>query len=889
MTNLTKLFGSNSQKQNNRSKKKRSVERKFGNYIESLENRQLMAADLAVVEEAPASDQPAEVRTLAPNANVQDAASQSGSQSSGWTAAAENMHDRMQAMADETGRIALAEFDSLVALAGFTIEAPQFNEDGSISGTTQYGRESSPVLLQYVPAAEEWVLAIQTELDGLVPDEFASEAPIQLNSPIVVFSDAKMDIDSTELSDGSEAFYRELYQDDEFTVRLEKGINILTRGTVTEGSKVAQILDTLNLELPSVQLEGVVLGDYDRGSVDEFGESQKNKKFSEEFRERLQFRATLPEINVEGLPSNVAFGRGSLLWRSPATEKDYVAAELEFTIGGTQMTAALGFEDTAYGSELQVTASAANMRDAFGVTGLDLEEVELLIEVDAFRDASKKTDLNSNDPTANVPTLGIGLGAKMEIGGRYTALAGKVELNLVTGTPVRVALKGELESISSNELIDFANQLSGTEELSADSNLPDFELRNVLINIAPLGGDADLEIQDGIRLAGELYMNGELIAKVDGHIDQTDIVPKISLQAQTAEINLGELRVSEVEVDILMTQSVDDRYYVKGTVEVFGASHGVHIDINARQMHYEIRTEVEGLGLVHYKFQSTTLGIPEWTFEANVRNDLSTTLEEDVAGGLKEWSDQASKDFAKAQADLDKAQAEVDKLNQERAEAIAFAKKEFDAVKGDLAKAQRTVNSLSKRVRSLRGTEARYRSDWLRSMNSRKKAKWYNYASRRATEIRNYSRFRGIQAARISAQSALSGASSVLGEVRKGAGWALKAAGPEAHPRVIAINAELAVKTAALDTAKAAVKVAEVASTGSADVLAFVAESHDDLFMIDEIRFSGTLSAAILNSSFDLEIEYRFLNEADTFKLATPEFDIEKLAEQLKAELITAV
>ena len=49
--------------------------------------------------------------------------------------------------------------------------------------------------------------------------------------------------------------------------------------------------------------------------------------------------------------------------------------------------------------------------------------------------------------------------------------------------------------------------------------------------------------------------------------------------------------------------------------------------------------------------------------------------------------------------------------------------------------------------------------------------------------------------------------------------------------------------------------------------MAFIAERHDDLFMIDEISFEGTLSAAIIDSSFDLEVSYRFLNKEKTIDI----------------------
>ena len=38
---------------------------------------------------------------------------------------------------------------------------------------------------------------------------------------------------------------------------------------------------------------------------------------------------------------------------------------------------------------------------------------------------------------------------------------------------------------------------------------------------------------------------------------------------------------------------LNNRFFMKGALEVLKASHGVHVDIYVRDMHYEIRTEGE--------------------------------------------------------------------------------------------------------------------------------------------------------------------------------------------------------------------------------------------------------------------------------------------------------
>ncbi|MCA9213116.1 MAG: hypothetical protein KDB27_08630 [Planctomycetales bacterium] len=861
-----------------------------GQNFESLESRQLMASDVSFAVSDPLVTETDLTAEVIPESSSLESGSLTSSESRSTSrdfSSATATVNAMKAMAVAGGEIVLDQFDQLATFAGITIAAPTFSSDGSVTGTTQFGNTDAPVLLQFVPQTGDWVLAVESRLGELLPSDLPISSPIELQSPLFVFSPAQLQIDAADMADGPREFYSRLYDSEDFTVRLERGVNLLSRATLTEGSAPSEILDLLGVDVPSIELEGVILRDFSSDSVEEFKQANKDGNFWSRFREDMLLRATLPEINIEGLPGNMTTGDAYLAWQSPGTDQDYVYAGLDLIVDDgdgvpTILTGRVGFAETPTGSELRLSAVASQMNDAFGVTGLDLHEVVLLLDIDTVKSPAE-AGAKSTDPTAAVPTVGLGVSASMTIGNRDVMIAGKVELSMATGTPMKVALRGELSSLSSIELLQFANQMSGVSSLSVDtSNLPEIEFRNLMVNIAPMGGDAELGIEDGIGIRGELYLNGRLLGKVDGLLDRTGVLPKMRLSAWTAEINLGELRVSEVEIDVLMSQSVDDYFIVNGTVELFGASHSVEINIGARYMHYQIATEVDGLGMVDYRFESSTLGVPYWTFTAVVRNDLSHTLEEKVAGDVRDWANEASRDFDRAQAAVDAAQRELNSVVEERNDAIRDAQQEFDKIKDGLQKAEDAVDSLARRVSSLQTSERSARSSWLSAVRSRKAATWYNYVQRRAVEVARYATYRGIQVTRIAAQGSLTAASGVLTGLRHAAGWALDAAGPEAHPNVIRLSAELAIKTAALNVAEAALNIAEGATTGAAEAVAFIAERHDDLFMIDELSFEGTLSAAIVNSSFDLEVSYRFLNKQRTIEIeAGLDLDFDELAGEI--------
>ncbi len=876
----------------------RKVNRRFQS-IENLEARRLMTVDIELFDSV-VSAEPISLAPVAAEVSIATASNETNSARTPVgpdTAAAANATlVVMQAQVERTGRIALAEIDGLATFAGLTIEAPIFGADGSVQGTTQFGSSSAPVLLQFVPQTGDWVLAIESQLGELLPSQSIIESPLQLESPLFVFSPSQIRMDAAEMSAGTRDFYQRLYQSDDFTIRLERGVNLLTRATIGEDSVAGDLLETLGVSVPSIELEGVILREFTADAVDEFKQARKDGEFWSRFREDMLLRATLPQITIDGLPNSITTGDAYIGWQAPGTDKDVVFAAMDLTIDDgdgtpTELTGRLAYAETPTGSELRLSAVASQMNDAFGVTGLDLHEVVLLLDIDTVKKpaaAGTGTAVTpAKDPVSAVPTIGIGVSARMTLGQKDVMIAGKVELSQLTGTPLKVALRGELSSLSTDDLLQFANRISGLDSLAADSsNLPDMEFRNLVVNIAPLGGDAELGIEDGIGISGELYLNGDLLGRVDGLIDRTGVTPKIELSGWIDEIDLGDLHVSEVEIDIVMTQSIHDRFIVKGSVELWGVSHLVDINITARRMYYRIATEVDGLGMVDYAFEASTLGIPQWSFTAIVRNDLSNTLEGSVAAGLNNWTEEARKDFDRAQANLDAAQAALKSVELERTAAIAEAQREFDEVESDLATAQRAVDGLRSKLSGLYSAERKAKSKWQAAVRARKSAKWYQYAGRRATEAARYVAYKSVQGSRLATQGTLAAASGVLDGVRNAAGWVLDAAGPEAHPKVVALTAELAIKRAALHVAEAAVEVAEDISTGAVDVLAFVAEHHDDLFMIDEIRFEGTLSALLIESSFDLEIDFRFLNKANTLNIETPDpIDLDDLAEMLVGQM----
>ena len=82
---------------------------------------------------------------------------------------------------------------------------------------------------------------------------------------------------------------------------------------------------------------------------------------------------------------------------------------------------------------------------------------------------------------------------------------------------------------------------------------------------------------------------------------------------------------------------------------------------------------------------------------------------------------------------------------------------------------------------------------------------------------------------------------------------------------------------------RAAVHAAEAISTGTVKALAEIAEHHDDFYMIDQIRFEGTLSGALADSEVAFQVDYTFMNneKRQGFDLAVSEFDLDGMVKRL--------
>lgn len=766
-----------------------------------------------------------------------------------------------------------------IGLGPVTLEhASVTPSSGTVTGrfAIQTGEATGFTADVLVQCLDDCIIGMQVgdqNLAELLPFEGIADH-LEIQTPILAYgSGENAEFDSRDLPEAAYDFWSQLYRDDQFTVRVNNGLNVMTAAAVAPESPVQDVLSGVGITLPELQLEGVLLEEFESAAL---ADAESQPGLWERIREDWTLRATLDGFGLE-LPTGFSSGDAYL----EATGHQTIAVgfnldvpEADGDVLSFDVKGQLAFQDAGPPEVRFVGNMEGTWNSPLGIEGVDLTSGTLVMSFDPATQA-----------------VGFGLGGDMQIGNKQLSLAGKVELNVVTGAPVRAMFEGELDSLTDDDLVAFVNGVSSAADrqlLSTDA-LPDFELRNLRLTIAPLGGDADLGIEDGLGLAGELYVSGTLVGFVDGQVDAFSDEPSLSLEAWADELQLGELSLDDPTADISVdTASPEDAHFIiSGVAELFGSVTTVDVNLSPEQMYFSVAQTVHGLYDAYFEYRSPIANDPVWTFTAEVTNEMGAGVETTIAGEINEMGEAALAAVNSAQAGVEVAQRHVDDLNDDLRRALDDAQREYDAVNNDLAKAKAAVTAAERYVSSWSRTVNSRHNAWRRAISATNRAAWWRKPYYKSVEAGKYASYRAAQAQRSAASVALSAARSTLGVVQRSAGWALDAVGPEAHPNVLRIKASLATANVALSAARGVLATAEDA----ADVAAVY---QFDTLMIDRVYFQGVLvdyERALRNGNVDalndsrveFQVDYRWLGERERFRIfaTTEEFGPEMLVDAL--------
>ncbi|APZ90696.1 hypothetical protein [Fuerstiella marisgermanici] len=518
---------------------------------------------------------------------------------------------------------------------------------------------------------------------------------------------------------------------------------------------------------------------------------------------------------------------------------------------------------SVYGPEVRasMTGRIAEWNNAFDVPGMNLDDIVLTLGAESGVGGA---------------SMYVGLGAGMAIGSSNLAVAGLLGFGT---TGWEVAFRGSIDSLESDDLIDFANSMNRAADPNAteipDGALGDLELRTAYVNFAPYGGNAELGITDGFGIGGAFYDDGKLLGSGEFIVDLASGVFEVGLEIP--ELDLGPVELNDVLIDIRIA-TTDSHYHVAGTAALMGAEVSLEgkVSSNSFSLQGTAAVDMEGLS-ASVQFIVDQNGI---RFVATAGGGAINAVKDNMTANLRAAANVAQAAIDHAQAGVDLARNGVKSLEADLAEARAEAQKAADKVKANINKAKVVVdNARSSKNNWYSQKQSRYKA-WRKAVAVTKSAAWYKKAYYKGIEAAKYSSY-AYAVGRYSAQVAVyNTANAAYHAVRNAAGWVLDNAGVEANPEVLRIKALLVVANAGLGASEFVLDGIEQANSGLLQALDAV-----DSVRVTRITIEGNVSN-YANAGVRVTIE---MSVGGRTRLLTLNASTEDLVQQLGRQLISAV
>lgn len=508
-----------------------------------------------------------------------------------------------------------------------------------------------------------------------------------------------------------------------------------------------------------------------------------------------------------------------------------------------------------------LTGRVAEWDNAFEVPGLNLNDIVMTLAAESGPGGA---------------SLYVGVGAGIEIGEGEMRVAGLVGIG---STGWEVAFRGSIDSLTGDDVIDFANTLNRANDPSAnqipDGALGDIELRNAFINFAPYGGDEQLGIDDGFGLGGSFYDDGKLLGSGEFAVDMANGVFEVALEIP--ELDLGPIDLNDVVVDLRLSP-VDSHYRVGGTARLMGAHVFLEgfVSRDSISLRGEAGINVQGLS-ASAEFIVDQTGV---RFTASTSGSFINDAKSLATRDLRTAANAAQMLIDEAQDGVEFAQRGVDKLEAELQEAREEAQEAVDEVKADIAKAKSLVDA----TRASRDSWSRTRSSrykaWRSAVAKTKSVKWYQKPKYKAIEAAKYASYASAVVRHNVQKGVYNTANTAYKAVVDAAGWVLDSAGVEANPKVVGLKALVFAANEGLDLADGILTQVENANQGLLTAL----DTFDSI-RVNRITFGGRLSS-FSNSGLMLEIDCTIGGRNHLISLdASPE----QLAQEFAKKLIAIV
>lgn len=453
---------------------------------------------------------------------------------------------------------------------------------------------------------------------------------LTLSNVTLILTDQDVRTPSVDLADDVYAFYREVYNADDFTVVLKPGINLIAAIPVDglpAGHPLLVVMDALGIEKGTVLLQGT-LGKSLTTLTGGGGAAGAIKD--------LYLRVELPPMRPPGSPQ--WFRSGQLALELTGDPSVRLVGEMNVLIDDADLQFFLAAALARTGVSLTGGMKAVEPWVApFGIEWLTMKQVILKIGI---------------TPTGSVA---LGFAGAAVIGEKDIDVAMALAIS-PAGVPTNFMMRGESEAgVAISDLARVQAGMAAAREAAAGATgvgtgqplipfdaLPDIQIRSLGLQFAPKP-DVDLGIERGFKIKGRLWLpmgaGGELtdFAGVDAAVTDDGLWIRGDLGA----FQLGPLTWQDAKLDLTATRE-DQHLLIQGDVELFTARQ--KLDVRLTKTSLDFHSLFELYGLFRATVDATAafdLRRPRFQVDAVVENDFAEYVQPILRVGVEQFARRA--------------------------------------------------------------------------------------------------------------------------------------------------------------------------------------------------------------------------------------------------------
>ncbi|TMC67765.1 MAG: hypothetical protein E6J18_15375 [Chloroflexi bacterium] len=437
---------------------------------------------------------------------------------------------------------------------------------------------------------------------------------------VLTYQDVR--ISSADLTDDQYAFYRKVYNADDFTLVLKPGVNLIAAIPVdrlSANNPLVVVMNALGIERGTVLLQGT-LGK----SLSTLGSGAGAGAIKD-----LYLRAELPPMRPPGSPQ--WFRSGQLALELTGDPSVRLVGDMEVLVDQADLQFFLAAMLARTGASLSGGMKAVRPWVApFGIQWLTMKTVILKIGI---------------TPTGSVA---LGFAGAAVIGEKDIDVAVALAVS-PAGVPTNFMMKGESDSgVGISDLARVQAGMAGAREAAAGATglgsgaplipldaLPDIQIRALALQFAPQP-DLDLGIERGFKVKGRLWIptgsgrDMRNFAGVDAEVSDQGMWVRGDLSA----FQLGPLTWDDAKLDLTATRQ-DQHLIVKGQVKL-GTSRQL-VDLSMSRDALRFKTETELFNLFHASLTAQSafdLRNPSFAVDAIVSNDFGEFVQPVLRDGI---------------------------------------------------------------------------------------------------------------------------------------------------------------------------------------------------------------------------------------------------------------